>query len=76
MNILTALISDSGPNSDETRNIALEVILILVQDDLNRKPLAENEGLLSGLVNLCLLQPDPKTKYLAKQVILDLVPEL
>lgn len=76
VNILTALISDSGPNSDETRNIALEVILILVQDDLNRKPLAENEGLLSGLVNLCLLQPDPKTKYLAKQVILDLVPEL
>jgi hypothetical protein len=75
-NTLTLLLSQSGPNMEESRNNALEVVLILVQNESNKRPLAENEGLLSGLVNLCLLQPGLKNKDLAKKVILDLVPEL
>lgn len=76
VNTLTSLVSQSGSNLEISRNNALEVVLILVQNESNKRPLAENENLLSGLVNLCLLQPNLKNKDLAKKVILDLVPEL
>jgi hypothetical protein len=76
VNSLTLLLSESEPNQERSRNAALEVVLILVENELNKKPLAENEGLLSGLVNLCLMQPGPKNKDAAKRVILDLVPEI
>jgi hypothetical protein len=76
VNTLTVLLSQPGDPHEESRSNALEVVSLLVENEDNRRPLAENESLLSGLVNLCLLQPDKKSKDAAKQVILDLVPEL
>jgi hypothetical protein len=76
VNTLTVLLSQPGNPHEESRSNALEVVLLLVEDEDNRQPLAENKGVLSGLVNLCLLQPDQKSKDAAKQVILDLVPDL
>jgi hypothetical protein len=75
VNTLSSLLSESGTKFDESRNNALDVVLLLVEDVANKRPLAENEGLLTALVNFCLLQQGPR-KDSAKQVILDLVPEL
>ena len=77
VNILTTLISSSKDNKEEARNDALAAVVVLVENDMNRRPLAEHEGLLSSLVNLCLQQPDEdKSKASAKQVIINLVPEI
>jgi hypothetical protein len=38
--------------------------------------LPKHDRLLSGLVSLCLMQPDQKNKDSIKQVILQLVPEI
>ena len=73
---LATLLSATGSELESSRNNALDVLLLLVKDESNKRPLAESEDLLSGLVNLCLLQPEASTKKLAKQLILDLVPEL
>lgn len=73
---LATLLSDPGPDQEISRSNALDVVLLLVKNEVNKRPLAESEDLLSGLVNLCLLQPEPEKKKLAKQLILDLVPEL
>jgi hypothetical protein len=75
VNTLTSLLSESGPDFEESSDDALEVVLILKENENNKRPLAEHEGLLTALVNLCILQSGPK-KDLAKQAILDLVPEL
>jgi hypothetical protein len=76
LNALTSILSSIESHQDLSRDRAVQVVLTLVQNDANKKSLAENEGLLSGLVNLCLLHPKGKNKDLAKQVILDLVPEI
>lgn len=76
VNSLSSVLTTSAPELEEARNKALDVVLLLMENDYNKRPLAENEVLLSALVELCLLQPGPKKKHLAKQVILDLVPEL
>ena len=76
MKTLATLLSATGSELESSRNNALDVLLLLVKDEVNKRPLAESEDLLSGLVNLCLLQPEASTKKLAKQLILDLVPEL
>ena len=75
INALTNLLSELGPTFESSRNDALEVVVLLVQSEVNKRPLAEHEGLLTALVNVCLLQSGRK-KDLAKRVILDLVPEL
>jgi hypothetical protein len=75
VNTLTSLLTESGPDFEESRDDALEVVLVLKENENNKRPLAEHEGLLTALVNLCILQSGPK-KDLAKQAILDLVPEL
>jgi hypothetical protein len=74
--IMSHLISLSSEEHREIRQNALETISSLATNIANRRALAENESLLSALVNLCLLQPDAATKEAAKQIIVDLVPEL
>jgi hypothetical protein len=73
---LAELLSASGSKLQNSRSDALEVILLLLNNDANKKALAESEDLLTGLVNFCLLQPGPEKKQSAKRVILELVPEL
>ncbi len=76
INSLTLMLSEPGTARDESRDNALDAIILLVENENNRRPLAENEGLLSGLVSMCLMQPGPSNKSAAKRVILDLVPEI
>ena len=78
VNAMTWLLSESGCQFDESRNNAVEAVTTLVQNESNKKPLAENERLLSALVNVCLLNPSGRSdkKDSAKQLILELVPEL
>jgi hypothetical protein len=76
INSLTIMLSDPDPSRQASRKNALDAITLLVENQDNKRPLAENEGLLSSLVNMCLMQPDPTTKMAAKRVILDLVPEI
>lgn len=78
VNSLTTILVESKSKSgkEHARNHALEVIEILAANESNKKPLAGNDMLLSGLVTLCLLQPDSETKDTAKRIILQLVPEI
>ena len=78
INTITHLLSESGCQFEESRNKAVEVVTILVEKECNKRPLAENERLLTALVNVCLLHPSGPTskRDAAKQLILELVPEL
>lgn len=76
VNTLNHLISHEGKDLQESRWLALKTIVLLAEKEANKRPLAENESLLSGLVNLCLIQPNDDIKAIAKQVIINLVPEL
>jgi hypothetical protein len=76
VNTVTIMLLESGLSKEDSRNQALEAVLILAENEPNRRPLAENDRLLSGLVSLCLMQPDQKNKDSIKQVILQLVPEI
>ena len=74
--ILIHLFSFSRKEHCGIRQNALETLAFLATKQANRQSLAENEILLSALVNLCLLQPDAASKDTAKKIIIDLVPEL
>jgi len=74
--ILILLLSFSSKEHCGVRQNALEAVECLISKSANRRALAGNEGLLSALVNLCLLQPDTTSKDAAKKIIIDLVPEL
>ena len=76
VNTVTTMLLESGISKEDSRNQALEAVLILTENEANKRPLAENDRLLSGLVSLCLMQPDKKNKDSIKQVILQLVPEI
>jgi hypothetical protein len=73
---IALILSAPASERENSRNEALDVVLLLAENDANKRPLAESEDLLSGLVNLCLLGPGPKKKQDAKRLILELVPEL
>jgi hypothetical protein len=73
---IALILSAPASERENSRNEALNVVLLLAENDANKRPLAESEDLLSGLVNLCLLGPGPKKKQDAKRLILELVPEL
>lgn len=75
-NTLSTILSNTDPANNLSRDRALGTVNILLQNDTNKKPLAANEGLLSSLVNICLLQPSAKIKCAAKSAILVLVPEM
>ena len=76
VNTLTSIISEIDPNQEKSRTTALDIVVRLMENEINKKPLAENERLLSGLVNLCLMEPQHTNKVSAKKIILDLVPEI
>jgi hypothetical protein len=76
INTLTSIISEVDSNQEFSRSTALDIVVRLMQNETNKKPLAENERLLSGLVSLCLTEPQHKNKVYAKKIILDLVPEI
>jgi hypothetical protein len=76
INTLTVMLSEPDSSREESRNNALDTVILLVENENNKRPLAENEGLLSGLVNMCLMQPGPSNKTAAKRVILELVPAI
>jgi hypothetical protein len=78
VNTLTHLLSEPGSQFEDSRDNALKLVLVLVRKEVNKRPLAENENLLTALVNLCLLQPPGPSgkRELAKRLILMLVPEL
>jgi hypothetical protein len=76
VNALTSILSGAELCQDQPKDTALKVLHTMLANEANKKPLAENEGLLSGLVNLCLVQPGGKFKESVKRVILDLVPEI
>jgi len=75
LSTLAELIAPIGPDFETSRQKAIAMIACLVQDDHHKKSLAENESLLSALVNFCLITSGP-LKEDAKQAILMLVPEL
>jgi hypothetical protein len=67
-----------GPDYDVSRANTVRVLSTLVRDDANNcKPMADDENLLSALVNVCLLSSkESQLKDDAKQLIFALVPEL
>jgi len=76
INTLTTILLEPASMKADARNQALQVVQILAGNEMNKRPLAENDRLLSGLVTLCLTQPDPEIKDSAKKIILQLVPEI
>jgi len=76
INTLTTILLESKCNEEETKNQILHIILSLAENECNKKLLAGNDKLLSGLVALCLERPDSKIKNSAKNIILQLVPEI
>ena len=76
INALTTILMESKSTEEKASDQALYVIRTLATNEINKRPLAENDRLLSGLVNLCLLQPESNMKDLAKRIILELVPEI
>lgn len=75
INALTTILLESQ-STEQTRNQALEVVKILSLNENNKRLLAGNDRLLSGLVTVCLMQPDSEIKDSAKKIILQLVPEI
>ena len=76
VNTLTAIVSSNHEKLATARMKALEVVVCLAETESNKHPLADNEHLLGGLVELCLMQPEGECKAKAKKVIIDLVPSL
>ena len=76
INMVSSILLESRPKQGEQMNQTLEFILVLAENDNNKRQLAENDNLLSSLVSSCLIQQDTKNKDLIKQVILKLVPEI
>ena len=75
VNAMTNLLSNQA-DREQSRDNVIDVLLLMLKNDNNKRPLAENEGLLSALVNLCLLEQEGTRKDMAKKAILELVPEL
>lgn len=76
INSLTVILSEPDSGREDSRNNALDAVVLMVENEKNKRPLADNEGLLSSLVNMCLMHPGLTNKTAAKRVILDLVPEI
>lgn len=75
LDALSILLTPVGPDYEKSRSNTVNIILTLLKNDRNKKLLAENEKLLTALVNFCLMNSG-KQKDEVKQVILMLVPEL
>jgi hypothetical protein len=76
LNLLAALISHVGADSEQSHMIAMNVIKALAANDGNKRAMAEDEGLLTVLVNYAMTTIEGGKKDEAKAVILKLIPEL
>jgi hypothetical protein len=76
LNLLSALISQKGPDLEQSRTIAMSAITALADNDGNKRAMAEDEGLLTALVNYAMTTDESKKKDEAKVLILKLIPEL
>jgi hypothetical protein len=77
--MLTIMLNTEGhPDLERSKQTAVDVLKILAQEDgsNNKKLLAANEHLLTALVNVCLVNGEGPLKAGAKELILQLVPEL
>lgn len=75
VNAMSSILNKSAPTQGNATETVLQVLAMLVEAPANKKPLAENEELLSSLVNICLVNPGT-TKDCAKRLVLELVPEI
>lgn len=73
---LAYLISRVGPESEQSRTDAMEVLQFFSKDEATKHRLAENDGILTALVNFALTCTPGKQKNCAKEMILQLVSEL
>ena len=73
---LSELLQPVGPCFDESRQDTLELLQLFLQNDANKRILAEHEGLLTALVGFALMTSQDDKKKRAKRLILLLVPEL
>jgi hypothetical protein len=76
LDTITELLLPFGPQYSQSRHDALDIIHVLLQGDGNKGLLAENDGLLSAVVVFALNSTQVDQKSRAKQVILELVPEI
>lgn len=76
INTLATIVSSTTEKQHDGRWKALDTVVLLAENEANKHPLADNEHLLGGLVDLCLTQPEGECKAKAKKVIIDLVPSL
>lgn len=76
LNLLSALLSSVGTDFEQSQGIAMSTVQSLVDVDTNRRSLAEDEGLLTALVNYAMATSDSGKKDEAKALILKLIPEL
>ena len=73
---LSELLQPVGPCFDESRQDTLELLQLFLQNDTNKRFLAEHEGILTALVGFALMTSQDDKKKRAKSMILLLVPEL
>ena len=76
LNLLAVLLSPVGPDFEASRGVAWAAIKALADVDSNKRPLAEDEGLLTALVNFVMATGQADKKDEAKSLILKLIPEL
>lgn len=76
LHLLASLVSHVGPDFEESRAIAMNAIQVLAKVDGNKRILAEDENLLTALVNFAMSTEEGDKKDVAKELILKLVPEL
>jgi len=75
LDTVALLMTSVGPDFESSRSNAIQIIGIFMDDTESKRPLAENDDLLSSLVNFCLVTSGSQ-KDKVKQMILLLVPEL
>jgi hypothetical protein len=75
LDCLKLLLEPIGPEFEQSRKNAIEIVTVLTSESCSKKLLAENEGLLTALVNFCLIANGP-LKDDAKSAVLALIPEL
>ena len=75
LDMAALFLTPTGPEYVTSQSNAIHMISALLRDPNCKRPLADNERLLSSLVSFCLVTRGP-AKDEAKLIILQLVPEL
>lgn len=75
LDCITSLLEPLGPDFEDSRKCAVEIVTTLASNQETKKILAGHDRLLTALVNFCLIANGPM-KINVKAIILTLVPEL